>query len=635
MRMRRRRAAPLASLAVLALLAAPAAGVLEKPQVAGQTPRAPAGLVVGRVVDAATNRPIAQATVMLVAPASGGTGDPPSAGAPVPSSAPGVLTDPDGRFLFRNLAAGVYSFPATAATYLDGGYGQRRPGGPTQPFVLGENQRTGDVTIRLWKEASIAGSVTDETGAPVPDVSVSLLRRDTVGGRATFSNVLVTNGAYTDDRGAYRFPALVPAEYLISVPSRMAQFPPGAAGMPATSAAVRLGDVLLQTSGEGFLGGSNLLAAKLPISIRADGSVVGYATTFHPGATAVSGATPIVLKSGDARSGIDVRLKATPMVRVSGTVTGPNGPERDFVVHLIPAFASGNAFERTHETAVTRTDGTGAFTFLAVPAGPFVIKAWKLPQILVFGRDPLPPDTSLWSDMPITVGDVPLTNVAIALRPGRTISGRVKFDGAATPPNPQTAQTTLSVAFEPAWPLAFGARMATRAAATGEFTTQGLPPGRYFFNLPNNFVASLRGWYFESATHGGRDLSIEPLVLDAEDVTDVIVTFSDRRSQLSGTITDPSGKPDPGAAVLIFPADYRAWIQHGMSPPAMRMEPASQTGAYLMSVRPGEYLVAAVGEDVLASRPQEAAIEAIAATATRVTIARGDARVLDLKRGSR
>src|SRR6185503_4334715 len=91
---------------------------------------------------------------------------------------PRVFTDSDGRFLFRNLAAGAYNVVAVAPGFLDGAYGQRRPGGASQPFVLVENQRVGDVAIRLWKEATLAGRVGDDTGAPLADIWVTLLRRD-------------------------------------------------------------------------------------------------------------------------------------------------------------------------------------------------------------------------------------------------------------------------------------------------------------------------------------------------------------------------------------------------------------------------------------------------------------------------
>jgi hypothetical protein len=52
-------------------------------------------------------------------------------------------------------------------------------------------------------------------------------------------------------------------------------------------------------------------------------------------------------------------------------------------------------------------------------------------------------------------------------------------------------------------------------------------------------------------------------------------------------------------------------------------------------MRPGEFLAAAVSDDVLANWPNASTIEALARTATRVTIARGQTARVDLKRTGR
>jgi len=639
-----------AVLAVSSLFAAPPAqSPAQAPSATGARP--PTGLIVGRVVDAATNRPIARAIVMLVPPQAAAGDVPVNLSVQPPATATRVYTDAEGRFLFRNLGAGTYTFLASGQGYLDGGYGQRRIGGPTQPFALAENQRVGDLTIRLWKEASLAGHVTDETGAPVPEIWVIALPRARIGERVPGATIRTnaTSSARTDDRGAYRIGGLAPGEYLVLVPSRMIQWPAAWAGLDAlalqqvrstgisgitpNATALRVGEVAVQTSAEGSYGGSNMLAAILPTTIRPDGRLLGYAQTFHPSTTSPSSATPIALASGDARPGVDIQVRPTALTRVSGTLAGPNGPLAGAGVHLVPAFAANQMLERTHETAVSTTDAKGAFTFLGVPPGPYVLKAWTLPVVLVIGRDSMPADTTLWSEVSVTVGDTPVTDLAVTLRPGLTLSGRIVFDGTAAQPNPAQAQSTLSVAFEPIWPLAFTNRLGVRANANGEFITQGLPRGTYVPVLPNQF--GQRGWYFESATLNGRDLFVEPIVLDSENVSGIEIRFGDRRTELSGVVTDAGGKPDPAAAVVVFPADHRKWIEKGLSPFAARTTSASQTGVYSLAIRPGEFLAAAVSEDVLTTWPNASAIEALARTATPVTIARGQTARLDLKRSGR
>lgn len=61
-------------------------------------------------------------------------------------------TDWQGRFLLRNLPNGPVTVRATAAGYLPGAYGQRRPGGQYSAITLGEDERIGDVVITLsWR----------------------------------------------------------------------------------------------------------------------------------------------------------------------------------------------------------------------------------------------------------------------------------------------------------------------------------------------------------------------------------------------------------------------------------------------------------------------------------------------------
>jgi protocatechuate 3,4-dioxygenase beta subunit len=574
--------------------------------------------VLGRVVDAVTSRPVARATVTLVA-------ESPGEGPATLRDAPRVLADGEGRFVVRGLAAGRYRFTATAPGYLDGAAGQPRPGGVSRPFAIEAGQGVGDLTIRLWREATIAGSVLDDAGAPVPGVRVSLLQREpTATGGPGFRDA---GGGRTDDRGAYRISGVRPGTYVVGVSTRTLQAP--AAGRPAT----RIGDVVVQTGGDGMYG-SNVLAGMLPTVIGADGRMTGYPSTYHPSAIAISSATSLDVGAGDDRTGVDVHLRPVALSRVSGAVIGPSGPEAGIEIALIPAFAASQAIERTHGTISTRSDARGGFALVAVPPGAYRLRAWRRPPLSAIGREPLPPDTTLWSELPLEIGEATIDDLSVRLEPGATLSGRIRFVGSAPLPNPAQLQTVLSVAFAPPWSLAFAARMATRVTPAWEFTSEGLPPGRYVATLPNNFTNSLaaRGWHFESIRHAGTDLTRAPIVLEGKPVAGVEVTFSDQQSVLSGVIATATGRSAEDAAVVAFPADHRAWIDAGLPAVATVTVVATQRGGYELPLRPGDYLVAAVEDAVLASWPNPQSVSAVAARATRVTIARGEQRRLDLRR---
>src|SRR5579872_661174 len=136
---------------------------------APQSPSAPTGLILGRVVDAASGRPISGAIVTLGGLAPTAAAAP---AAPVASPQPRALTSAGGQFVFRNLPKGSFSLTVTRAGLLDGAYGRQRPGGLSTDVRLDEGQRVGDVVIRMWRPAVISGTITDEAGEPVVGASV-------------------------------------------------------------------------------------------------------------------------------------------------------------------------------------------------------------------------------------------------------------------------------------------------------------------------------------------------------------------------------------------------------------------------------------------------------------------------------
>ena len=609
------------------------------------------GFVLGTVTDAVSGTAIESATVTLSVLAPGGD---PNAPAGTVSSTRRALTDARGRFLFRSLGAGAFVLSATASGYLEGAYGQRAPGSSRHPLVLAENQQIGDVTLRLWKEARLSGSVVDEHGDPLVDVAVTLARRRTVAGRTQWTAPLYSSafGTRTDDRGAYWFGGLEPGDYVVSVPTRTTAVPAAhtrpdapaltslrASGLIAVpvgpnpaDAGVRLGDFVVQTSPEGSWGGSNALAKRLPFTIAPDGRISGYSTTFFPSAPTAASAGLISLKAGDARDSVDIEMRPVVMGRVSGTLSGPAGPQPNVAVHLVPDYALNQPLERTHEAAVTTTDAQGAFTFPAVPPGQYVARAWKVPQVTAIGREPLPADPTLWVDLPLMVDETVPAQIALTLHPGAILSGRIEFEGAASRPPLLQLQPMLGACFTPPSVVPLGNNlMPTRITEAGEFTTIGVPPGPYSIAIPNRFSGVLKGWYLESATWEGKNLTHSPLTVGAQAISGIVIRFSDRPSTLEGTVTDANGNRDADATVIVFPADYRTWIQNGMPVSATRSATATPQGNYSISdLTPGDYLAAAlVIERVENLEPS--AIEAIAGRATAVTVTRGDSKRVDLK----
>jgi hypothetical protein len=164
------------------------------------------GLLMGVIVDALDNRPVAGAEVTL-------------GGASAAVANTRQLTDAEGQFVFLELPRGTYAITATKPGYADGAYGRRRPAGLTQSLPLADGERLGDLRIPIWKYGAITGTIRDEAGDPMVEAPVRVLTRSVVAGTRKLTPGLTTR---TDDRGVYRLGSLTPGEYVVAVPSTVA-----------------------------------------------------------------------------------------------------------------------------------------------------------------------------------------------------------------------------------------------------------------------------------------------------------------------------------------------------------------------------------------------------------------------------
>jgi hypothetical protein len=163
--------------------------------------------------------------------------------------------------------------------------------------------------------------------------------------------------------------------------------------------------------------------------------------------------------------------------------------------------------------------------------------------------------------------------------------------------------------------------------ADGQFTIRGVFPGRYRV-VPSSGVPA--GFLIESATFGGRDVLDFPLeVKPGEDVAGGVVTFATRQTELTGTMTDPAGKPAPGYTLILFAADGRFW-----TPMSRRIQSArpSTDGRYAFRSLPaGDYRLIAV-EDVEPGQWYDPAfLKELLGASLAVSLAPGEKRTQDLR----
>jgi hypothetical protein len=233
-------------------------------------------------------------------------------------------------------------------------------------------------------------------------------------------------------------------------------------------------------------------------------------------------------------------------------------------------------------------------------------------------------EQTLWAIAPISVSDTDLTNVNVALRTGVRVSGQLEFDGtterpaATTLPNIRLSLDAADGQTPDRLGRAFG-----RLDERNRFLLGGVP-GKYFLRIEG----LPKGWSLKSAMAGDLDASVTPLELESTDVTNVVVTLTDRPSSLHGTIQVGSAARPDTAAVVVFPTDPKAWIDTGANPRRLRRLLVTQTGTYHVSdLPPGEYYVVALAEEAIDHFPDPDLLEKLAAFASRVHVGDGEKAV--------
>lgn len=576
---------------ILALCAVRTGGAQQAPT----APQKPAtGVIVGTVVDAVTNAPIGNATVNVSADGN--------------RTRTSVIGDDEGRFVFSDAPAGRLMITSSKTGYMNGYYGIRSPYSANQFFDLEAGERATGVIIRMWKNATISGTVTDGRGEPVVGASVMAMRLSIVGGGALLS---AGPRASTDDRGMYQLPNLSPSAYAVVMPSP--------ANMTPTSR---------------------------------DFSASGFPTMFYPDTTASENATILTLGGGEERNGIDFHVTTLPTFSVTGAVSGRTpGLTRPAQLSLRPARSA--RVSTTVDIRRTTADAQGRFTFPGVLPGPYVLEGTDISTeagpagtarplysqrgsgFVISGSStlsggaapiaPLPSLPALWGSLPITVDDRNVEGLSLALLPGARINGRVVFEGPSDKPDTATLLSTPVMTMS-ADGRELGMLPASGIKADGSFETVGLPAGVYevmiFMNGPR--------WTLTSMTVAGQEQIGMPLTLGSDNLTDIVFTYGDRPTELTGLVTDDTGKPSMDATIYVFASDRRRWTNSAPIGGTAREVRPGRTGTYKVPLVPGEYLAVAVEATAQEGWRRPDVLENLARAAKTVKISAGQTITLNL-----
>ena len=148
----------------------------------------------------------------------------------------------------------------------------------------------------------------------------------------------------------------------------------------------------------------------------------------------------------------------------------------------------------------------------------------------------------------------------------------------------------------------------------GRFTLTGVLPGRY--------TLALSGAHLKSAVAGGQETLDFPLDFTGDrDITDAVLTVSDSLSELSGTLTDPAGKPASDVTILVIASDARLC---GPGSRRIFLSEPEPDGKYSITGLPaGAYIVAVVADLEPGAQYDPEFLRLIRTVGVAVTIADG------------
>jgi hypothetical protein len=460
------------------------------------------------------------------------------------------LSNDDGRFAFPELAAGRYRILIRKDGYLTGTYSpvpspSPYSDGAALDFAPGE--RLDAVTLVLWPASSIRGIVSDADNEPIVRGAVQLFSREPRFDRVTWRHY--ANATPTDDQGFYEFNRVEPGDYVVVFP-RQRQ----GAGL------------LVSARASGSLRPDAL--ATVENALAAPATRTRYPTVFHPGAPTLAGASIVRVGAGEHLENVNIVAvpAASARVTVSGRLTGPPLPLPSVTIWLTPHEAMGELAAIEALSASAAVDGS--FTFDEVPVGQYRLQAVLFPPpeegttlssgTVPSGRSAGPPGPlstrPTWlADAPILVAEA-VAGLSVAMRPAGRIVGQIRIDSEATP-FPLEKLPAVAVTFLPL-DRDLGAFPYSGISRQGRFGSVGLPPGRYRMEIGTLQVAGLEKWWYPVSDVDGRRVSV--IELGEADVR-VTVTLTDRSTPLAGTVRNVRGELVPGASVIIFPRDPRAW----------------------------------------------------------------------------
>jgi hypothetical protein len=369
-----------------------------------------------------------------------------------------------------------------------------------------------------------------------------------------------------------------------------------------------------------------------------------YSPVYHPGTATLAQATPIALAPGQEATGIDITLQRVATASIDGVVARPDGAPAAGATLQLKAIAAEGQFATDAPTIDATAGPDGAFRVAQVTPGQYRLIArasiTPAPPTPSRGGFVTPPTalSSLWATADVSVVGSDITGLSLALTPGVTVTGRVAFDGERLEPPADLTQLRVWLmppelaSLRPGTPIrsiAFAPPVQLRA--DGTFSIENILPETYELRVTGTAIGR-DGWWPRSAVSGGRDLldgrvSIPP----GADLNGLVITLSDRHTELSGRLEAADGAPASDVFVIAYAADRAFWGSGSRRVHAVRPD---VRGRYVITdLPPGEYLLGAVVDAEPDDWQDPEFLAKIVGASIRLTIGEGEKKQQDIRIG--
>jgi hypothetical protein len=490
-----------------------------------------------------------------------------------------TITDASGKFAFRNIPAARCTVAASKPGFLALRYGAKESGKPGTAIAVTGPAPAPPISIALPRGAVITGTIRDERGQPVRGVTVQAMTYEVSSGERTLS-VSQRSANPTDNRGNYRISGLMPGDYVIAV----------------NRPTIGMFSTIKQTTAAEYAAAAKEIesaAASAPKASPVRQDDIGYVPTFYPGTPNAGDAVKISIAAGEERSGVDVALAAARLSAVKIRAVGPDGQPPAGILARLFREENSQSLDFSASMMLPFPQPGGTLTINGVAPGHYTVDVGGTST----PPPPLPTSGS-FSWVPGSTTGLPMyaqaaidvngrdVDLDVTLSTAATLTGKIVFENtgiAATTPalsgqraalmGPKQGGMELRTLFNP-------------ADESGVIKYESVIPAAYRVQ-----TTAPRGWMLKSATINGVDASDIPV-----DVTsaggEVVVTFTDRVTELSGNLQSASGSPAPGYTVIVFAADKKFWRAGSRRIASVR--PASDGRFVSTGLPPGDYRIAAV-----------------------------------------